>query len=177
MLFDLKLMLFLFHFLVLLGWFCRQTSGHLGSLCTGDVKRRRKAAPLGSTTPSGIGCTPSYTSHTIWYFLPTGPFTVFLALTPSLVFPPPPLGWTHYVHQPAFLFAFCLAHTLMQTQGTRMKSEGFTTHLKKNKQKKELIEGRESLIPKCWSPSLNIKPCFSSKTPFLLSFVGQESAG
>ncbi|KAM6914936.1 LOW QUALITY PROTEIN: G patch domain-containing protein 2-like [Xenentodon cancila] len=32
----------------------RQTSGHLGSLCTGDVKRRRKAAPLGSTAPSGI---------------------------------------------------------------------------------------------------------------------------
>ncbi|XP_033932092.1 G patch domain-containing protein 2 isoform X3 [Pseudochaenichthys georgianus] len=29
----------------------RQTSGHLGSLCTGDVKRRRKAAPLGSTAP------------------------------------------------------------------------------------------------------------------------------
>lgn len=25
---------------------CRQTSVHLGSLCTGDVKRRRKAAPL-----------------------------------------------------------------------------------------------------------------------------------
>lgn len=32
----------------------RQTSGHLGSLCTGDVKRRRKAAPLTSTGPSGI---------------------------------------------------------------------------------------------------------------------------
>ncbi|XP_024912760.1 G patch domain-containing protein 2 isoform X2 [Cynoglossus semilaevis] len=32
----------------------RQTSGHLGSLCTGDVKRRRKAAPLGSTGPSGV---------------------------------------------------------------------------------------------------------------------------
>uniref|UniRef100_A0A3Q3WQ86 G-patch domain-containing protein n=1 Tax=Mola mola TaxID=94237 RepID=A0A3Q3WQ86_MOLML len=32
----------------------RQTSGHLGSLCTGDVKRRRKAAPLGSTAPSGL---------------------------------------------------------------------------------------------------------------------------
>ncbi|XP_061603086.1 G patch domain-containing protein 2 isoform X2 [Cololabis saira] len=32
----------------------RQTSGHLGSLCTGDVKRRRKAAPLGSTAPSGV---------------------------------------------------------------------------------------------------------------------------
>ncbi|XP_033846664.1 G patch domain-containing protein 2 isoform X2 [Periophthalmus magnuspinnatus] len=32
----------------------RQTSGHLGSLCTGDVKRRRKAAPLSSTGPSGI---------------------------------------------------------------------------------------------------------------------------
>ncbi|XP_034018081.1 G patch domain-containing protein 2 isoform X2 [Thalassophryne amazonica] len=32
----------------------RQTSGHLGSLCTGDVKRRRKAAPLGSTIPSGV---------------------------------------------------------------------------------------------------------------------------
>ncbi|XP_056284501.1 G patch domain-containing protein 2 isoform X2 [Pseudoliparis swirei] len=31
----------------------RQTSGHLGSLCTGDVKRRRKAAPLGSAAPSG----------------------------------------------------------------------------------------------------------------------------
>ncbi|XP_056150588.1 G patch domain-containing protein 2 isoform X2 [Lampris incognitus] len=32
----------------------RQTSGHLGSLCTGDVKRRRKAAPLGSTAPTGV---------------------------------------------------------------------------------------------------------------------------
>ncbi|XP_029902759.1 G patch domain-containing protein 2 isoform X2 [Myripristis murdjan] len=32
----------------------RQTSGHLGSLCTGDVKRRRKAAPLGCTAPSGV---------------------------------------------------------------------------------------------------------------------------
>ncbi|XP_041832268.1 G patch domain-containing protein 2 isoform X2 [Melanotaenia boesemani] len=32
----------------------RQTSGHLGSLCTGDVKRRRKAAPLGSAAPSGV---------------------------------------------------------------------------------------------------------------------------
>ncbi|CAL1586296.1 unnamed protein product [Knipowitschia caucasica] len=32
----------------------RQTSGHLGSLCTGDVKRRRKAAPLSLTGPSGI---------------------------------------------------------------------------------------------------------------------------
>ncbi|KAG7508984.1 G patch domain-containing protein 2 isoform X1 [Solea senegalensis] len=32
----------------------RQTSGHLGSLCTGDVKRRRKAAPLGSTAPPGV---------------------------------------------------------------------------------------------------------------------------
>ncbi|XP_072297596.1 G patch domain-containing protein 2 isoform X2 [Eucyclogobius newberryi] len=32
----------------------RQTSGHLGSLCTGDVKRRRKAAPLSSTGASGI---------------------------------------------------------------------------------------------------------------------------
>ncbi|XP_077593381.1 G patch domain-containing protein 2 isoform X2 [Stigmatopora nigra] len=30
----------------------RQTSGHLGSLCMGDVKRRRKAAPLGSAAPS-----------------------------------------------------------------------------------------------------------------------------
>ncbi|XP_061667754.1 G patch domain-containing protein 2 isoform X2 [Syngnathoides biaculeatus] len=30
----------------------RQTSGHLGSLCMGDVKRRRKAAPLGSMAPS-----------------------------------------------------------------------------------------------------------------------------
>ncbi|XP_075900820.1 G patch domain-containing protein 2 isoform X1 [Nelusetta ayraudi] len=34
----------------------RQTSGHLGSLCTGDVKRRRKAAPLGSTAPSVAPC-------------------------------------------------------------------------------------------------------------------------
>ncbi|AWP19896.1 putative G patch domain-containing protein 2 [Scophthalmus maximus] len=33
----------------------RQTSGHLGSLCTGDVKRRRKAAPLGSSAPSVVG--------------------------------------------------------------------------------------------------------------------------
>ncbi|XP_054618380.1 G patch domain-containing protein 2 isoform X5 [Dunckerocampus dactyliophorus] len=32
----------------------RQTSGHLGSLCMGDVKRRRKAAPLGSTAPSAV---------------------------------------------------------------------------------------------------------------------------
>ncbi|XP_030201336.1 G patch domain-containing protein 2 isoform X7 [Gadus morhua] len=32
----------------------RQTSGHLGSLCTGDVKRRRKAAPLGSTATTGV---------------------------------------------------------------------------------------------------------------------------
>uniref|UniRef100_A0A3Q3AW27 G-patch domain containing 2 n=1 Tax=Kryptolebias marmoratus TaxID=37003 RepID=A0A3Q3AW27_KRYMA len=32
-----------------------QTSGHLGSLCTGDIKRRRKAAPLGTTAPPGIG--------------------------------------------------------------------------------------------------------------------------
>ncbi|XP_028296037.1 G patch domain-containing protein 2 isoform X2 [Gouania willdenowi] len=32
----------------------RQTSGHLGSLCTGDIKRRRKAAPLGSTAPTGV---------------------------------------------------------------------------------------------------------------------------
>ncbi|TNN61601.1 G patch domain-containing protein 2 [Liparis tanakae] len=31
-----------------------QTSGHLGSLCTGDVKRRRKAAPLSSAAPSGV---------------------------------------------------------------------------------------------------------------------------
>ncbi|XP_057678741.1 G patch domain-containing protein 2 isoform X2 [Corythoichthys intestinalis] len=30
----------------------RQTSGHLGSLCMGDVKRRRKAPPLGSAAPS-----------------------------------------------------------------------------------------------------------------------------
>ncbi|XP_061756728.1 G patch domain-containing protein 2 isoform X2 [Nerophis ophidion] len=33
----------------------RQTSGHLGSLCMGDVKRRRKAAPLGSMVPSVVG--------------------------------------------------------------------------------------------------------------------------
>ncbi|XP_051908588.1 G patch domain-containing protein 2 isoform X2 [Hippocampus zosterae] len=32
----------------------RQTSGHLGSLCMGDVKRRRKAAPLGSTASSAV---------------------------------------------------------------------------------------------------------------------------
>ncbi|KAL0967539.1 hypothetical protein UPYG_G00253540 [Umbra pygmaea] len=32
----------------------RQTSGHLGSLCTGDVKRRRKAAPLGLPPPTGL---------------------------------------------------------------------------------------------------------------------------
>uniref|UniRef100_A0A1A8LY83 G patch domain containing 2 n=1 Tax=Nothobranchius pienaari TaxID=704102 RepID=A0A1A8LY83_9TELE len=32
----------------------RQTSGHLGSLCTGDIKRRRKAAPLGSVGSSGV---------------------------------------------------------------------------------------------------------------------------
>lgn len=31
---------------------CRQTSMHLGSLCTGDVKRRRKAAPLPGPTPA-----------------------------------------------------------------------------------------------------------------------------
>uniref|UniRef100_A0A3Q2YW26 G patch domain containing 2 n=1 Tax=Hippocampus comes TaxID=109280 RepID=A0A3Q2YW26_HIPCM len=34
--------------------FGRQTSGHLGSLCMGDVKRRRKAAPLGSTASSAV---------------------------------------------------------------------------------------------------------------------------
>ncbi|XP_047244877.1 G patch domain-containing protein 2 isoform X1 [Girardinichthys multiradiatus] len=32
----------------------RQTSGHLGSLCTGDIKRRRKAAPLGTVVPSVV---------------------------------------------------------------------------------------------------------------------------
>ncbi|XP_010880631.1 G patch domain-containing protein 2 isoform X1 [Esox lucius] len=32
----------------------RQTSGHLGSLCTGDVKRRRKAAPIGLPPPTGV---------------------------------------------------------------------------------------------------------------------------
>ncbi|XP_053498715.1 G patch domain-containing protein 2 isoform X3 [Ictalurus furcatus] len=32
----------------------RQTSGHLGSLCTGDVKRRRKAAPMGAPLSSGV---------------------------------------------------------------------------------------------------------------------------
>uniref|UniRef100_A0A3Q3K6W5 G-patch domain-containing protein n=1 Tax=Monopterus albus TaxID=43700 RepID=A0A3Q3K6W5_MONAL len=32
----------------------RQTSGHLGSLCTGDVKRRRKAPPLSSTVLAGV---------------------------------------------------------------------------------------------------------------------------
>nr|XP_029532450.1 G patch domain-containing protein 2-like isoform X2 [Oncorhynchus nerka] len=32
----------------------RQTSGHLGSLCTGEVKRRRKAAPLGLPPPTGV---------------------------------------------------------------------------------------------------------------------------
>ncbi|KAG5276902.1 hypothetical protein AALO_G00111080 [Alosa alosa] len=31
----------------------RQTSGHLGSLCTGDVKRRRKAAPMGAPATTG----------------------------------------------------------------------------------------------------------------------------
>ncbi|XP_066532120.1 G patch domain-containing protein 2 isoform X3 [Hoplias malabaricus] len=38
----------------------RQTSGHLGSLCTGDVKRRRKAAPMGapSSTVVGEGAAP-----------------------------------------------------------------------------------------------------------------------
>ncbi|XP_065112456.1 G patch domain-containing protein 2 isoform X1 [Paramisgurnus dabryanus] len=33
---------------------CRQTSGHLGSLCTGDIKRRRKAAPVGAPSASGV---------------------------------------------------------------------------------------------------------------------------
>ncbi|XP_030637457.1 G patch domain-containing protein 2 isoform X2 [Chanos chanos] len=32
----------------------RQTSGHLGSLCTGDVKRRRKAAPMGGPASAGM---------------------------------------------------------------------------------------------------------------------------
>ncbi|KAB5517106.1 hypothetical protein PHYPO_G00185600 [Pangasianodon hypophthalmus] len=32
----------------------RQTSGHLGSLCTGDVKRRRKAAPMGAPLSTGV---------------------------------------------------------------------------------------------------------------------------
>ncbi|XP_012691089.1 G patch domain-containing protein 2 isoform X3 [Clupea harengus] len=32
----------------------RQTSGHLGSLCTGDVKRRRKAAPMGAPPTTGV---------------------------------------------------------------------------------------------------------------------------
>uniref|UniRef100_A0A3B3Z807 G-patch domain-containing protein n=1 Tax=Periophthalmus magnuspinnatus TaxID=409849 RepID=A0A3B3Z807_9GOBI len=36
----------------------RQTSGHLGSLCTGDVKRRRKAAPLSSTGIVGENAPP-----------------------------------------------------------------------------------------------------------------------
>ncbi|TEA31499.1 hypothetical protein DBR06_SOUSAS9110011, partial [Sousa chinensis] len=32
----------------------RQTSMHLGSLCTGDIKRRRKAAPLPGPTTAGF---------------------------------------------------------------------------------------------------------------------------
>ncbi|KAG7461110.1 hypothetical protein MATL_G00206510 [Megalops atlanticus] len=32
----------------------RQTSVHLGSLCTGDVKRRRKAAPVGGPSTTGL---------------------------------------------------------------------------------------------------------------------------
>ncbi|XP_060739590.1 G patch domain-containing protein 2 isoform X2 [Tachysurus vachellii] len=32
----------------------RQTSGHLGSLCTGDIKRRRKAAPMGAPLSTGV---------------------------------------------------------------------------------------------------------------------------
>uniref|UniRef100_W5NGM6 G patch domain containing 2 n=1 Tax=Lepisosteus oculatus TaxID=7918 RepID=W5NGM6_LEPOC len=32
----------------------RQTSVHLGSLCTGDIKRRRKAAPMGGPTTTGF---------------------------------------------------------------------------------------------------------------------------
>ncbi|KAM6165754.1 G patch domain-containing protein 2 isoform 1-T1 [Erethizon dorsatum] len=32
----------------------RQTSMHLGSLCTGDIKRRRKAAPLPGPTAAGL---------------------------------------------------------------------------------------------------------------------------
>ncbi|XP_076872609.1 G patch domain-containing protein 2 isoform X2 [Brachyhypopomus gauderio] len=32
----------------------RQTSGHLGSLCTGDVKRRRKAAPMANPSCTGV---------------------------------------------------------------------------------------------------------------------------
>ncbi|XP_003474282.1 G patch domain-containing protein 2 isoform X1 [Cavia porcellus] len=32
----------------------RQTSMHLGSLCTGDIKRRRKAAPLPGPTAAGV---------------------------------------------------------------------------------------------------------------------------
>ncbi|XP_059368123.1 G patch domain-containing protein 2-like isoform X2 [Carassius carassius] len=32
----------------------RQNSGHLGSLCTGDIKRRRKVAPVGGPSSSGV---------------------------------------------------------------------------------------------------------------------------
>ncbi|XP_023662787.1 G patch domain-containing protein 2 isoform X1 [Paramormyrops kingsleyae] len=32
----------------------RQTSGHLGSLCTGDIKRRRKAPPGAGPVPTGL---------------------------------------------------------------------------------------------------------------------------
>ncbi|KAK1805650.1 hypothetical protein P4O66_019932 [Electrophorus voltai] len=36
-------------------WVGGQTSGHLGSLCTGDVKRRRKAAPMGNSCTGVVG--------------------------------------------------------------------------------------------------------------------------
>lgn len=60
-----------YHIFACLDWFYRQTSGHLGSLCTGDIKRRRKAAPLGSTAPSGIEhlASPSTPSGTLYQLL------------------------------------------------------------------------------------------------------------
>lgn len=131
-LFEIKLICSYF---VLLGWFCRQTSGHLGSLCTGDVKRRRKAAPLGSTAPSGIGCPPSYASHTIWQVLPTAPFfIVYLALTFSLVFPPP--SWVELSMLTSQLF---LLPSVWHTNGCKRKGLGWKVRVSLHILK-ELIE-------------------------------------
>ncbi len=140
----------------MLGWFCRQTSGHLGSLCTGDVKRRRKAAPLGSTAPSGIGCTPSCTSHTIWHFYQLALLLYFwLSLSHLFSFP----SRLSSVCSPA-----CFPHCRLS--GTRTdvntgdgdEKRGFRYILKH-------VERRESLILQialALSSSLTIKPCFSS---------------
>lgn len=131
-------------FVVLPDWFFRQTSGHLGSLCTGDVKRRRKAAPLGSIAPSGIGWTPSHTLRPSGAFCQLFCFPVFgsgVTLTPKL-------------SAALFLRLSC-------TPRDWVKNKHFTTFFRK-----KLIERRESLI---LHPPLHLflflsllNPCFSS---------------